>query len=71
MPHLVFFRRGVAGALMGEVMSEARARQVRSVYAYVRGDNRAALVLNRKFGLTSTGEFAPKDRSSLVVEKVF
>ena len=27
---------------MGEVMEEARTRQVRSVYAYVRGDNRVS-----------------------------
>ena len=27
---------------MGKVMEEAAARQVRSVYAYVRGDNRVS-----------------------------
>ena len=36
-------RRGVGGALMGRVMEEAERRAVRSVYAYVRGDNKVGL----------------------------
>ena len=36
----MFCRRGVAGALMRRVMEEAERREVRSVYAYVRGDNK-------------------------------
>ena len=36
----VLCRRGVGRALMEEVMEKARRLEVRSVYAYVRGDNK-------------------------------
>jgi len=63
-------RKGVAAALMNQVIQEASLRQVNSVYAYVRADNKAAMFLNRKFGLSKKGE-CKQDQSLVIMERVF
>jgi len=65
-----FRRKGVGASLMAKVLREATARNVRSVYAYVRKDNKAAIFLNRKFGLVNKGE-CKQDETLVVMEKVF
>merc|ERR1712106_19447 len=63
-------RKGVGKAMMGQVMKEAMARDMDSVYAYVRRDNKAAIHLNRKFGLVITGT-CRQDENLVVMEKIF
>merc|ERR1711976_234434 len=48
-------RKGVGAALMTKVLHEAETREVNRLYAYVREDNKAAMFLNRKFGLIKNG----------------
>ena len=61
------WRRGVAGALMGRVMEEAERRGVRSVYAYVRGDNKVGHKTQIRQETSSKGRRSYSDHYCMIL----